>query len=185
MWARSDEEKKSIITLREVGRDVPTFGQAARYALRQDPDVIHVGEMRDLETISLCLVLAESGHAVFTTIHTGSAQETVDRLIEVFPQDQRASIRRQLADTLGGIVCQALLPRTEGRGRVPACEILIATPEMRDLIRQGSTEITAAVAQGQEQGMQTMAQAIEQLQHEGVISKETAEETLAAHLGRG
>ena len=178
----SFEEKKSIITLREIGRDAPTYAQAARYVLRQDPDVVHVGEMRDLETVQLSLVLAETGHLVLSNIHTHSAQETVNRIIDVFPEDQRDSIRRQLADTLAAVICQILLPRADRKGRAAINEILIVTPVVRRLIREGKQQIASVIQESRGEGMQTMAQAIADAKGRGIISEETAEATLAQHV---
>jgi twitching motility protein PilT len=132
-------DNKSIITQREIGTDTESFSIALRHVLRQDPDVILIGEMRDLETISTALTAAETGHLVFSTLHTSDAPGTIDRIIDVFPPHQQSQIRIQLASALMGIVCQKVLPMKAGRGRVPATEIMIATPRVRQLILENST----------------------------------------------
>jgi twitching motility protein PilT len=131
--------KKSLINQREVGADTLSFANALKHVLRQDPDIILVGELRDLETIGVALTAAETGHLVFGTLHTQDAAQTVDRVIDVFPSHQQDQIRTQLAAALQGVVCQTLLPRSNGRGRVVATEVLLATPAIRNLIREGKT----------------------------------------------
>src|SRR5664279_4422156 len=140
------QHKRSIVNQREVGSDAPDFALGLRAALRQDPDVILVGEMRDLETISTALTAAETGHLVFATLHTQSTSQTVDRIIDVFPPEQQGQVRTQLSIALQGIVTQQLLPTADGRGRVVACEVLVPTPAIRNLIREGKThQIYAAL----------------------------------------
>jgi twitching motility protein PilT len=144
--------------------------------LRQDPDVILVGEMRDLETISIALTSAETGHLVLATLHTQDAPQTIDRVIDVFPPHQQHQVRTQLAIALQGIVTQTLIPRRDGKGRVAACEILVPTPGVRNLIREGKNhQIYSAMQTGSKFGMQTMDAALVGLVREGVISREEAE----------
>ena len=152
-----------IINQREVGDDTESFAAGLRAALRQDPDVILVGEMRDLETISTALTAAETGHLVFGTLHTKGAANTIDRIVDVFPPEQQAQVRIQLADVLECVVSKALLPRIGG-GRVAAYEILVATPAVRSLIRQNkSFQITSAMQTGKRQGMQLLDDALADL----------------------
>ncbi|HEY3373846.1 MAG TPA: type IV pilus twitching motility protein PilT [Candidatus Aquicultor sp.] len=167
--------KKSIVNQREVGSDTKSFTNALKYVLRQDPDVILVGEMRDMETISAALTAAETGHLVFATLHTQDAPQTIDRVIDVFPPHQQQQIRIQLAGTLQGIVCQQLLPTTDGHGRVCAYEILAPTPGVRAMIREAKThQIYNAMQTGQKNGMVTMDQCLSDLYRRGMISFETA-----------
>src|ERR671935_600103 len=167
--------KRCIVNQREIGPDAPSFAEALRAALRQDPDVILVGEMRDLETIGTAITAAETGHLVFATLHTQSAPSTVDRIIDAFPAVQQEQIRIQLAATLQGVCTQALLPTAAGDGRVPALEILFPDDAVRDLIRQGKVEQIYSVMQtGTSKGMQTMEQALSDLALRGVITIETA-----------
>jgi twitching motility protein PilT len=167
--------KTCIVNQREVGSDTHSFADALRAALRQDPDVILLGEMRDLETISTALTAAETGHLVFATLHTQNAPATVDRVIDVFPAAQQEQIRMQLAGALEGIVTQALLPTADGRGRVAALEILFPDDAVRNLIRQGRVEQIYSVMQtGTQRGMQTMEQALHTLVSRGVITRNTA-----------
>lgn len=162
--------KKSIVNQREIGSDSPSFASALRAALRQDPDVILVGEMRDLETIATAITAAETGHLVLATLHTGSAVQSIDRIIDMFPPHQQNQVRSQLADVLIGVVTQRLLPRADGRGRVAAVEILIATPAVRNLIREGKTyQIISLMQTGSRFGMQTMEMSILQLCQRGII----------------
>ncbi len=169
--------KRSIVNQREVGSDAPDFGKGLRAALRQDPDVILVGEMRDLETVSTALTAAETGHLVFATLHTQSTAQTVDRIIDVFPPSQQAQVRTQLSIALEGIVTQQLLPTADGRGRVVASEVLIPTPAIRNLIREGKThQIYAAVQTSGAVGMQTMDADLVRLVRAGKISRALAEE---------
>jgi twitching motility protein PilT len=169
------KHKGCIVNQREIGSDTQSFADALRAALRQDPDVILLGEMRDLETISTALTAAETGHLVFATLHTQSAPSTVDRVIDVFPAAQQEQIRMQLAGTLEGIITQALLPTADGRGRVAGLEILFPDDAVRNLVRQARVEQIYSVMQtGTQRGMQTMEQALHALVTRAVITKETA-----------
>jgi twitching motility protein PilT len=167
--------KRCIVNQREIGADAPSFAAALRAALRQDPDVVLLGEMRDLETTSTALTAAETGHLVFATLHTQSAPGTVDRIIDQFPSEQQEQIRMQLAGTLQGIVTQALLPTADGTGRVPVLEILLPDDAVRNLIRQARVEQIYSVMQtGTQRGMQTLEQALADLALRGVVTKESA-----------
>src|SRR5438067_7302042 len=167
--------KRCIVNQREIGPDATTFAEALRAALRQDPDVILLGEMRDLETIATALTAAETGHLVFGTLHTQSAPGTIDRIIDVFPAEQQEHVRVQIASSLQGVVTQALLPTADGAGRVAALEVLIPDDAVRNLIRQGKVEQIYSVMQtASSRGMQTMEQSLAELTMRGVISKETA-----------
>jgi twitching motility protein PilT len=167
--------KTSVINQREVGSDAKGFAEALRGALRQDPDVILVGEMRDLETISTALTAAETGHLVLATLHTQSAPSTIDRIIDVFPSAQQSQVRMQVAASLQGVVTQTLLPTADGRARVPALEILLPDDAVRNLIRQGKTEQIYSIMQtNTTRGMQTMEQALADLTVRRVITRETA-----------
>lgn len=166
--------KKSLINQREVGSDTLSFANALKHVLRQDPDIILVGEMRDLETISVALTAAETGHLVFATLHTSDAAQTIDRVIDVFPAHQQAQVRTQLASALQGVVCQTLAKRADASGRSVATEVLIATPAIRNLIREGKThQIYSAMQAGAQQGMHTMDQHLADLVKTGRISYET------------
>ena len=168
--------KKCIVNQREVNQDTKSFAQALKHVLRQDPDVILVGEMRDLETISLAVTAAETGHLVFGTLHTQDAPQTVDRIIDVFPSHQQSQIRTQLANALQGVITQTLVPRRGGEGRVAACEVLIPTPGVRNLIREGKNhQIYSAMQTGGKFGMQTMDAALVDLLRRNLISREEAE----------
>lgn len=170
--------KRAIVNQREVGSDTQSFARALRHALRQDPDVILVGEMRDLETISIALTAAETGHLVFATLHTQDASQTVDRVIDVFPPHQQEQVRVQLAGALQGIMTQQLLPTRDGKGRVPAVEILFATAAVRNLIREGKThQIPSMLQAGGKAGMQTMDQSLADLLRKARISMEVAVES--------
>jgi len=167
--------KKSVINQREIHNDTASFASGLRAALREDPDVILVGEMRDPETIAIAITAAETGHLVFATLHTSDAAQTVDRIIDVFPPHQQPQIRVQLAMTLQGVVSQQLLPRRDGTGRVAAVEVLVATPAVRNLIREGKThQIISAIQTGGKFGMQTMDAALCDLCRRGAISIEEA-----------
>lgn len=167
-------DKKCIIAQRELGGDTQSFGAALKHVLRQDPDVILVGEMRDLETISTAITAAETGHLVLATLHTTSAPQTVDRIVDVFPPHQQQQIRVQLSLVLEGIFCQALLPRTGG-GRVAAIEVLIVNPAVRNLIREGKTFQIPTIMQISGQiGMQTLDQSLAALVRQGQVSTEEA-----------
>jgi twitching motility protein PilT len=158
------KHKRSVVNQREVGTDTHGFGAALKHVLRQDPDVILVGELRDLETISAALTAAETGHLVFGTLHTQDAPQSVDRVIDVFPPHQQQQIRVQLAGTLAGVVSQQLLPTTDGKGRIVAAEVLVATPAVRNLIREGKThQIYTSMQAGGKYGMQVMDQHLAEL----------------------
>ena len=168
--------KKCVVNQREVNQDTKSFAAALKHVLRQDPDVILVGEMRDFETIQLAVTAAETGHLVFGTLHTQDAPQTVDRVIDVFPSHQQSQIRTQLANALQGVITQTLLPKRDGKGRVPACEILSPTPGLRNLIREGKThQIYSAMQTGSKFGMQTMDAALVELLRKGLVSREEAE----------
>jgi twitching motility protein PilT len=165
--------KKSVITQREVGVDVPTFSEALRRALRMDPDVILVGEMRDLETIEAAITAAETGHLVFGTLHTTGAVRTVDRIIDAFPTNQQEQIRTQLAGNLKSVISQALVPRKSGFGRVAAFEIMITTPAIQNLIRENkSYRITSAIQTGHKHGMNLLDEHLLALYRKGVCRYE-------------
>jgi twitching motility protein PilT len=171
------QHKRSIVNQREVGSDAEDFALGLRAALREDPDVILVGEMRDLETISTALTAAETGHLVFATLHTQSTAQTVDRIIDVFPSQQQGQVRTQLSIALQGIVTQQLLPTADGRGRVVACEVLVPTPAIRNLIREGKThQIYAAVQTAGAVGMQTMDADLARLVRTGKITAALADQ---------
>ena len=155
---------KCFFSQREIGRDTRSFASALKHALRQDPDVILVGEMRDLETMAAVLTAAETGHLVLTTLHTPGAPQAIDRFIDVFPPYQQQQVRIQLASTLEGIIYQLLVPRADGSGRVPAVEVMIATPAIRNLIREGKTyQMMNAIQTGAHDGMQTLNQSLAEL----------------------
>jgi twitching motility protein PilT len=169
------QHKKCIVNQREIGPDALGFAEALRGALRQDPDVILLGEMRDLETIATALTAAETGHLVFATVHTQDAPSAVDRIIDVFPAAQQGQVRVQVAGTLQGVVTQNLLPTADGRGRVPACEILMPDDAIRNLIRQGKIEQVYSVMQtGSGKGMQTMEQSLVDLVVQGLVTQDVA-----------
>jgi len=166
--------KRSLVNQREVGSDTHTFEAALRHVLRQDPDIILIGEMRDLETIQVALTAAETGHLVFATLHTQDASQTIDRIIDVFPSGQQGQIRAQLATALQGVVCQTLCKRSDGPGRAVAVEVMMATPAIRNLIREGKThQIYSALQAGSKMGMQTMDQHLAELVRLGRISYDT------------
>src|SRR5271156_5124770 len=182
-------DKRSFINQREVEVDTASFSTALRAALRQDPDVILVGEMRDLETISTALLAAETGHLVFSTLHTQDAPQTIDRVIDVFPTNQQEQIRVMLASTLEGVVTQQLIVNAEGTGRGPCSEVLVCTSAIRNLIRQSKThQIYSLMQVGGSYGMQTMDQGLAKLVKDGIISESIAydrssnEEDLRNHL---
>ena len=167
--------RKSIIKQREVTSDTRSFSDALRHVLRQDPDVVVIGEMRDLETISTALTAAETGHLVLATIHTPDAVQTVDRIIDVFPPHQQQQVRTQFANTVQAIVAQQLLPVPGGRGRVAACEILIATVGVRNVIRNAKTEqLNTALQTNYDLGMITMDKSLKNLYQQGLISYDDA-----------
>jgi twitching motility protein PilT len=168
------QSKRSLINQREVHRDTLGFAEALRSALREDPDVILVGELRDLETIRLALTAAETGHLVFGTLHTSSAAKTVDRIVDVFPAGEKEMVRSMLSESLRAVISQTLLKRTGG-GRIAAHEIMIGTPAIRNLIREGKiAQMYSAIQTGQGQGMQTLDQNLQELLSKGIISKEEA-----------
>lgn len=169
------KHNECIVNQREIHADTKSFANALRAALREDPDVILVGEMRDAETISTAITAAETGHLVFATLHTNDAAQTIDRIIDVFPPHQQQQIRIQLSVTLQGIVAQQLLPTSDGNGRVAALEILIATPAVRNLVREGKTHQLVTVLQtGGKLGMQAMDLALRDLYRNGIVSYEEA-----------
>jgi len=169
------EHKKSIITQREVGGDVPSFAEALRRALRQDPDVVLVGEMRDLETISAAIRAAETGHLVFGTLHTTGAAGTINRIIDAFPTDQQEQVRVQLSTTLLAVLSQALCPRVDVEGMVAAYEFMVCTPAISNLIRENKTfRIDSMIQTGKKFGMQLLDEHLLQLYNEGKISPEEA-----------
>lgn len=166
---------KSIIDQREVGADTHSFSHALRHVLRQDPDVILIGEMRDLETIATAITAAETGHLVFATLHTQSAHQAVERIVDVFPPHQQNQVRMQLSLSLEGVLSQSLLPRADGRGRVAAVEVLMMTPAVRNLIREGKTfQLPSAIQSGARDGMQTLDQALRRLVERGLVTYEEA-----------
>jgi twitching motility protein PilT len=174
------KHKRSVVNQREVGQDTHSFSSALRHVLRQDPDVILVGEMRDLETISTAITAAETGHLVFGTLHTQDAPQSVDRIIDVFPAHQQSQIRVQLASAIQGIVTQQLIPRANGQGRVAAAEVLVATPAIRNLIREGKThQIYSAMQAGGKYGMITMDMSLAGLVRSGEITMAAAVERCA------
>ena len=167
--------EKCVINQREVGRDTASFASGLRAALRQDPDVILVGEMRDLETISTAITAAETGHLVFGTLHTKGAANTIDRIIDAFPPDQQNQIRIQLADVLECAVGQALLPKADGNGRRAVFEIMVSTPAIRSMIMQGKTfQITSAIQTGRRQGMRLLDDTLAELVRGGEVKLEAA-----------
>jgi twitching motility protein PilT len=169
------EHKSCLVNQREVGEDTHSFKNALKHVLRQDPDIILVGEMRDLETIEIALTAAETGHLVMATLHTQDAAQTIDRVIDVFPPHQQQQVRVQLASALQGVVCQQLLKTADGKGRVVATEVLVATPAIRNLIREGKThQIYSAMQAGAKHGMATMDQHLAQLVKAGRVTYDAA-----------
>jgi twitching motility protein PilT len=169
------DSKNCMLNQRELGANTHSFANALRSALREDPDVILVGEMRDLETISLALTAAETGHLVFATLHTSSAPKTIDRIIDIFPAAQKTQVRSMLAESLEAVVAQKLLPTKDGGGRVVAAEIMVATTAIRNLIREDKIyQIPSVIQAGGKSGMQSLDQDLLRLQHKGKISRETA-----------
>jgi twitching motility protein PilT len=169
--------KRCIVNQRELGTDAQSFSAALKAALRQDPDVILVGEMRDLDTIQTALTAAETGHLVFATLHTQDAPQTIDRIIDVFPSAQQGQVRTQLSVALQGVVTQQLLPTADGSSRVAACEVLVPTAAVRNLIREGKThQIYSAMQTGAQTGMQTMDAALVALVRAGTITQALAEQ---------
>ena len=171
------KHKGCIVNQREVGADTHGFTQALKHVLRQDPDVILVGEMRDLETISTAITAAETGHLVFATLHTQDAPQTIDRIIDVFPPHQQQQVRVQLSTTLQGVVTQQLIPTADGQGRAVACEVLVTTPAVRNLIREGKVhQIYSSMQAGGRYGMQTMDMSLAQHVKAGTITQQMAYE---------
>lgn len=169
------KHNKSIINQREIGKDSDSYVNALKAILREDPDVILVGEMRDLETISIAITAAETGHLVFSTLHTIGATKTIDRIVDVFPPYQQQQIKIQLAAVLQGIISQQLVPKIDNDGRTAALEIMIVTSAIQNLIREGKThQIESSVQTGAKYGMKTMDMALVQLYKEGLISRDTA-----------
>jgi twitching motility protein PilT len=168
--------KNCLVNQREVHADTNSFSNALRAALREDPDIVLIGEMRDLETVEAALKIAETGHLTFATLHTNSAAQTINRIIDIFPANQQAQIRTQLSLVLEGIVCQALLPRADGKGRVVSLEIMVQTPAIRNLIRDDKIhQIYGSMQTGQEKlGMQTANQSLATLYMKRLITLETA-----------
>ncbi len=165
------QHRGCVVNQREVGEDTHSFQDALKHVLRQDPDIILVGEMRDLETISVALTAAETGHLVFATLHTQSAQETITRIIDVFPPAQQQQVRTQLAASLQGVVCQTLCKTADGQGRVAAVEVMLCTPAVRALIREGKLQqVQSALQAGAKQGMQTLNQHLAALVGQGRIT---------------
>lgn len=167
------KHKKSLVTQREIGQDAPSFLDALRAALREDPDVIMVGEMRDAETIQIALTAAETGHLVFSTLHTVGAAKSIDRIIDAFPPAQHNQVKTQLATVLEGIVSQQLLPRIDGEGLAVASEVMITNSAIRNLIREGKHyQINSIIQTGQNEGMQLMESDLANLYLKGIVSKE-------------
>ena len=172
--------KNCLINQREVASHTKSFHDALRAALREDPDVILVGELRDLETISLALTAAETGHLVLATLHTNSATKTVDRIIDVFPENQQAGIRVMLSESLRGIIAQSLVRRADGEGRVPVVEVLVNIPAVANLIREGKTyQIHSSMQTGQVHGMTTFDNAIHEMIRKGIVSRQEGQDFLA------
>ncbi len=173
------ESKRSLINQREVGEHTLNFANALRSALREDPDVILIGEMRDLETIALTLTAAETGHLVFATLHTSNAPKTIDRIVDVFPADQQAQIRTMLSETLYAVISQILLKRADGKGRIPALEVMICTPAIKNLIRESKTaQIYSVLQTSQKFGMQTMEASIKSLLERKLVAPEETQNIL-------
>jgi twitching motility protein PilT len=169
------DSRGSLINQRELGTTTRSFSHSLRAALREDPDVILVGEMRDLETISLALTAAETGHLVLTTLHTSSAAKTIDRIIDVFPASQKSQVRSMLSESVEAVITQTLLPRKDGRGRVVACEVMLATVAIRNLVREDKIyQVPSIIQASAKLGMQTMDQALLNLVSEGLIERSEA-----------
>jgi twitching motility protein PilT len=177
---------KSLINQREVSSHTKSFGNALRAALREDPDIILVGEMRDLETISLAMTAAETGHLVFGTLHTNSAHKTIDRVIDAFPQEQQAQIRVMLSESLRGVIAQTLLPKADGQGRIACLEMLINTNAVSNLIREGKTfQIPSAMQTGRNEGMLTFETYVQDLVRRGMVSQKEANEFVGKKVALG
>jgi twitching motility protein PilT len=172
--------KKALINQRELGTHTKSFANALRSALREDPDVILVGEMRDLETISLAITAAETGHLVLSTLHTSSAPKTIDRIIDVFPAEQQAQIRAMFSESILAVISQNLIKHKDGKGRVAALEIMIATHAIRNLIREGKiAQIHSSIQTGKQYGMQTMDNALKELHEKGLVSKDSIKDLVS------
>ena len=175
-----------IVNQREIGADTKSYSDGLRAILREDPDVILIGEMRDLDTIRIALTAAETGHLVFATLHTGSAAESIDRMVNVFPDGQQKQIRMQVSTTLRAVVSQQLLPRKSGKGRAAACEVMLVTSAIRNLIREGKTpQIDSFIAMNEQAGSVTMDHALQKLVRDGVVSQQTALEYCRDREGFG
>jgi twitching motility protein PilT len=171
------KHKMALVNQREVGADTLSFAEALRHSLRQDPDVILVGEMRDLETISTAITAAETGHLVFATLHTQDAPQSIERMIDVFPAHQQQQVRVQLAGSLQAVVSQQLLPTKDATSRVAAVEVMVATPAIRNLVREGKVhQINSAIQSGGKHGMQSMDQALASLVKSGEVAYRVAYE---------
>ncbi|MBI4845251.1 MAG: type IV pilus twitching motility protein PilT [Candidatus Omnitrophica bacterium] len=169
------KNKQAVIDQREVGQDTKSFAAALKHVLRQDPDVILVGEMRDLETIEAALTIAETGHLVFATLHTSDAVQTINRIIDVFPSHQQQQVRTQLSFVLQGILSQQLIPKVGGTGRVLACEVMLGTPAVKSMVREQKVhQIYSIIQTSQKEGMRTMNQSIYNLYSEKIVSYESA-----------
>ncbi len=169
------QNKRSIVVQQEIFTDTKSFSKALIHLLRQDPNVIGVGEMRDLETISMALTAAETGHLVISTLHTPDAPQTVDRIIDVFPPDQQTQVRMQLANCLEAVISQQLLPRVDREGRILACEVMVSNPAVRNVIRENKVQsLPNIILTGQRDGMQTMDTCLKNLYQQGIITYDTA-----------
>jgi len=165
------KHKNCIINQREVGSDTKSFTSALKYALRQDPDIVLIGEMRDLETIGAAVSIAETGHLVFATLHTNSAAESINRIVDAFPAHQQSQVRSQLAFVLEGVVTQTLIPKAKGKGRVCACEVMVCTPAIRAVIRDDKIhQVYSLMQAGKKHGMQTMNDSLQMLYIRGDIT---------------
>ena len=175
------QSKNCLINQRELGPHTHSFANALRSALREDPDVILVGEMRDLETISLALTAAETGHLVFATLHTSSAPKTVDRIIDVFPPEQQEQVRTMFSESIQAVLTQQLLKRKDGKGRIAALEIMLGTPAVRNLIRENKiAQIPSSIQTGRQHGMQTMDQSLTELYQKDIVTKEAIEKLVSS-----
>lgn len=178
------ENQRSLVNQREVSSHTKSFANALRAALREDPDIILVGELRDLETIQLAITAAETGHLVFATLHTSSAHKTIDRIIDVFPNSQQDQIRVMLSESLRGVVAQNLVPRADGTGRIAAFEVLVNTKAIANLIRDGKTfQIPSTMQMNRNAGCLTLSQSVESLVQRNLIKRETANELLGVNSG--
>lgn len=168
-------DKSAIVNQREVGIDTDSFTDALKYVVRQSPDVILIGEMRDVETMNVALAASETGHLVFSTVHTASAPDTLERIINMFPPHEKPQICLRMAGSLRGVISQKLIPRLDGKGRIAAVEVMIATPTVSKLVEEGrSSQLNQAIAEGEYWGMQTMNQCLVRYYKQGIISEEEA-----------